>query len=331
MKPYEVIVATRGSTLSPTQRHLLTHIALRSGEGGSCFASVATLREDTGFGSDRTVQTALRELVALGVLEAEEKRGRTTSYRVNVGAIPRVSTTPAAVAPPQEMHPRNYCTPAVAAPAPAIIAPDQILQTDPLVVPSQVEKAGQGPVVPPPEEPEQGKEPKGKAKANAARRADFSEAVRVWDEEVVPTARKAGATIGEHPRLDPSKALGKALRQRLDEQGLEAVLLVFRWYAGSSNSRASFLREGGHELSTLTRASKFEEYLGFARAEASSTSPKVGKAAHDAPEPTLYVVSDEERAKLREAKAAARAAIEADRLALEAKQQRLAARLGVPR
>jgi hypothetical protein len=131
VKPYEVIAATRGSALTPTQRHVLTHVCLRAGADGECFASVATLLEDTGFGSERTVQAALRELVALGVLRARVVPGRSTAYTVHAEAIP--SAPPA---PPQQLrpavaapHPRSDCggPPQQVHPTPAVNADDQIL------------------------------------------------------------------------------------------------------------------------------------------------------------------------------------------------------------
>ena len=141
MKPYEVICATRGSALSPTQRHVLTHVAMRAGADGECFAAVSTLCDDTGY-STRAVQGALQELVRLGVLIAHPHPGRSTTYAICGEAIPRTSCTPpqqemhpAPPAPPQEMHtppaPPAGVPPHLLHPAPAPPADDQNHRIDP--------------------------------------------------------------------------------------------------------------------------------------------------------------------------------------------------------
>lgn len=113
MKPYEVIAATRGSALSPPQRHVLTHIAMRAGIDGQCWASVATLADDTGH-SPRTVQRALAALVDLGVLRAAAVPGRSTTYTVCADRIPRQSDggTPDSLSP----HPSHPDTPVTESP-----------------------------------------------------------------------------------------------------------------------------------------------------------------------------------------------------------------------
>lgn len=98
------------------------------------------------------------------------------------------------------------------------------------------------------------------------RPAEFTEALRVWNEEVVPAVRSRGGSVSVHDGLTAAVGLGQALRKRLDAAGLEAVLAVFRWYATSLHPRAVFLRSSGNELATLIGPTKFGEYLAMSRA-----------------------------------------------------------------
>ena len=61
--------------------------------------------------------------------------------------------------------------------------------------------------------------------------------------------------------LKLTKARRSALKARLDEHTEEELLRVVEWRESSPHSRAVFLREGGHGVDTLLRASKFEGYL----------------------------------------------------------------------
>lgn len=167
-------------------------------------------------------------------------------------------------------------------------------------------------------------DPAASKEPTAKRSADFAEALRVWNTEVVPEVRKRGGTVSSHDRLKPSEGLGKKLRQRLDAKGLETVLLVVRWYATSNDSRADFLRTGGHELSTLLGAEKFDDYA--ARAASTAVGPKTGKHAHDAPAkppaaPALVVDDAVYLAALAEAEAAARKGEEDEAKAIALRQE----------
>jgi hypothetical protein len=101
--------------------------------------------------------------------------------------------------------------------------------------------------------------------------------LEVWNTEIVPTARKRGAQVAPHERLQPSSGLGKLVRQRLDQHGLDRCLSVVRWFGSADHPRAQFLRDGGHELSTLMRPQKFDEYAAFAEAPVAL----VGRHKHD--------------------------------------------------
>jgi hypothetical protein len=88
-KSYTVTVACRGSALSSDERHLLTAMAMRAGRDGVCWASIATLEDDTGIG-ERTIQRSAKRLVTLGVLVVvPAPEHRTKTYRFDLSAIPR--------------------------------------------------------------------------------------------------------------------------------------------------------------------------------------------------------------------------------------------------
>jgi hypothetical protein len=58
-----------------------------------------------------------------------------------------------------------------------------------------------------------------------------------------------------------TSATGKALAARIRDHGVEPLIALMRWWAESPHERARFLRDNGHGLDTLTRASKCEAYL----------------------------------------------------------------------
>src|SRR5690606_9661885 len=82
--------------MSPAQKAVLVSLADQANDEGVCWPSVGTLAKRTCL-SERAVQGAIRWLQEAGALSIEERRGRSTVYRV----------TPASYAPPQEMHPRK--------------------------------------------------------------------------------------------------------------------------------------------------------------------------------------------------------------------------------
>ncbi len=98
--------------MSPSQKAVLVSLADQANDDGVCWPSVGTLAMRTCL-SERAVQTAIRWLQNVGLISIDERRGRSTVYRV----------TPAAYSPPQEVHPRKPRTPAANSPAPANAAP----------------------------------------------------------------------------------------------------------------------------------------------------------------------------------------------------------------
>ncbi|WP_102945288.1 helix-turn-helix domain-containing protein [Stenotrophomonas sp. VV52] len=80
--------------MPPTPKAVLISLADNASDQGVCWPSITTISERTCF-SERAVQNAIKWLEAAGILTADRSNGRHTSYRI----------TPAAYAPPQEMHP----------------------------------------------------------------------------------------------------------------------------------------------------------------------------------------------------------------------------------
>lgn len=80
---------------------------------------------------------------------------------------------------------------------------------------------------------------------------------QVW--EKVNQIRKSHTP--EARALKLNKARRAVLKARLEEHTEEEILRVIEWRENSPHSRAVFLREGGHGVDTLLRASKFEAYL----------------------------------------------------------------------
>jgi hypothetical protein len=91
---YTVIAATRGTSLTLAERHVLTHMAMRAGEEGRCWASQATIAEDTGL-TDRTVRTAVSGLRAKGILVYQgDGPNHTDIYTFDLAAIVRCKGKP---------------------------------------------------------------------------------------------------------------------------------------------------------------------------------------------------------------------------------------------
>lgn len=80
--------------MSPAQKAVLISLADQANDDGYCWPSVKTISTRTCL-SERAVQGAIRWLVAANILRASERSGTSTVYQI----------TPAAYAPPQEMHP----------------------------------------------------------------------------------------------------------------------------------------------------------------------------------------------------------------------------------
>ncbi|WP_368640460.1 helix-turn-helix domain-containing protein [Castellaniella ginsengisoli] len=93
--------------MSPAQKSVLISLADNANDHGVCWPSVAGIAQRTCL-SERAVQNAIKWLISARVLSAKERPGTSSVYQI----------TPAAYAPPQEMHPagnaphpRTSCTP----------------------------------------------------------------------------------------------------------------------------------------------------------------------------------------------------------------------------
>lgn len=94
--------------MSPAQKAVLISLADQANDDGVCWPSVGTISQRTCL-SERAVQNAIKWLADAGLLCARERSGTSSVYKI----------TPAAYAPPQQMHPAaNAPTPAPAAPPP---------------------------------------------------------------------------------------------------------------------------------------------------------------------------------------------------------------------
>ncbi len=98
--------------MSPAQKAVLISLADQANDQGVCWPAVDSIAMRCCL-SKRAVQQAIKWLRGAGIVSVEERQGRSTMY----------SVTPAAYAPPQEMHPSSICTPAANAPTPAANAP----------------------------------------------------------------------------------------------------------------------------------------------------------------------------------------------------------------
>lgn len=80
--------------MSGPQKAVLISLADNANDEGVCWPSVARISERTCL-AERTVQAAIKWLSHVGLLSVRERMGRSTMYTL----------TPAAYAPPQELHP----------------------------------------------------------------------------------------------------------------------------------------------------------------------------------------------------------------------------------
>lgn len=103
--------------MSPAQKAVLISLADQANDQGVCWPAVDSIATRCCL-SKRAVQQAIKWLRSVGIVSVEERQGRSTMY----------SVTPAAYAPPQEMHPSSICTPAANAPAPADAAPRTVIE-----------------------------------------------------------------------------------------------------------------------------------------------------------------------------------------------------------
>ena len=99
------------------------------------------------------------------------------------------------------------------------------------------------------------------------KKEDNKTLLSVWDD--------INAIKGGRP-LKLSKVRKKTLKARLSEHSPQELLQVVGWWHESKHSRAEYLRENGHGIDTLFRASKFESYLemSYQQTVIASTKPK---------------------------------------------------------
>ncbi|HBO8835577.1 TPA: helix-turn-helix domain-containing protein [Pseudomonas aeruginosa] len=103
--------------MSPAQKAVLISLADQANDQGVCWPAVDSIAMRCCL-SKRAVQQAIKWLRSAGIVSVEERQGRSTMY----------SVTPAAYAPPQEMHPSSKCTRAGNAPTPADAAPRTVIE-----------------------------------------------------------------------------------------------------------------------------------------------------------------------------------------------------------
>jgi len=89
-------------SLHPTHRLVLLSLVDHADKDGKCFPSVSRLRKRTGL-SERAIQGAIAKLEAAGWVTVKRNAGMRGSNLFSLN-------TPAANAPPQDMHPRSKCT-----------------------------------------------------------------------------------------------------------------------------------------------------------------------------------------------------------------------------
>jgi hypothetical protein len=105
--------------MSGPQKAVLISLADNANDEGVCWPSVARIAQRTCLG-ERTVQTAIKWLTQVGLLEIRERMGRSTVYTL----------TPASYAPPQEMHPAPDAPPPpqLTTETPAAAAPRTVIE-----------------------------------------------------------------------------------------------------------------------------------------------------------------------------------------------------------
>lgn len=105
--------------MSGPQKAVLISLADNANDEGVCWPSVARIAERTCL-SERTVQSAIRWLGHAGILSFRERMGRSTMYTL----------TPAAYAPPQQIHPAADAPPPPQLPRtpPAAAAPRTVIE-----------------------------------------------------------------------------------------------------------------------------------------------------------------------------------------------------------
>lgn len=95
--------------------------------------------------------------------------------------------------------------------------------------------------------------------------------VRVVFNEIVRLRLEAWPGARE---LTLTKARAQILKARITEHSGEDVIAVVKWWLESTHPRAGYLRENGHGIDTLLRASNFAKYLEFSQEQPRKPKPK---------------------------------------------------------
>ncbi|EMP7215043.1 TPA: helix-turn-helix domain-containing protein [Pseudomonas aeruginosa] len=218
--------------MSPAQKAVLISLADQANDQGVCWPAVDSIATRCCL-SKRAVQQAIKWLRGAGIVSVEERQGRSTMY----------SVTPAAYAPPQEMHPRSICTPAANAPTPADAAPPPPQDLHPTPA-----DAAPRTVIEPTREPSGNLLPADSGQPDAER--DRQQACRaIWSAYAVAYQHR----YGTHP-VRNSKVNGQ-VRDLLKRLGAEEAPAVAAYFVGINDA---YLIRNCHDLGSLL--AKAESY-----------------------------------------------------------------------
>lgn len=218
--------------MSPAQKAVLISLADQANDQGVCWPAVDSIAMRCCL-SKRAVQQAIKWLRGAGIVSVEERQGRSTMY----------SVTPAAYAPPQQMHPSSKCTPAANAPTPADAAPPppQDLRPTPA-------DAAPRTVIEPTREPSGNLLPADSGQPDAER--DRQQACRaIWSAYAAAYQHR----YGTHP-VRNSKVNGQ-VRDLLKRLGAEEAPAVAAYFVGINDA---YLIRNCHDLGSLL--AKAESY-----------------------------------------------------------------------
>ncbi|HBP6099320.1 TPA: helix-turn-helix domain-containing protein [Pseudomonas aeruginosa] len=218
--------------MSPAQKAVLISLADQANDQGVCWPAVDSIATRCCL-SKRAVQQAIKWLRSAGIVSVEERQGRSTMY----------SVTPAAYAPPQEMHPSSKCTRAGNAPTPADAAPPPPQEMHPTPAASAPRT-----VIEPTREPSGNLLPADSGQPDAER--DRQQACRaIWSAYAAAYQHR----YGTHP-VRNSKVNGQ-VRDLLKRLGAEEAPAVAAYFVGINDA---YLIRNCHDLgSLLARAESY--------------------------------------------------------------------------
>lgn len=218
--------------MSPAQKAVLISLADQANDQGVCWPAVDSIAMRCCL-SKRAVQQAIKWLRGAGIVSVEERQGRSTMY----------SVTPAAYAPPQDLHPSSLCTPAANAPTPADAAPPPPQHLHPTPA-----DAAPRTVIEPTREPSGNLLPADSGQPDAER--DRQQACRaIWSAYAAAYQHR----YGTHP-VRNSKVNGQ-VRDLLKRLGAEEAPAVAAYFVGINDA---YLIRNCHDLGSLL--AKAESY-----------------------------------------------------------------------